>query len=271
MSQSSKPVPTPTRQSEFFAGVRDTLPLEIGAVPFAIIFGVVAMNSGFSALGTMGLSLFVFAGSAQLIGAQLVAGGAALWVIVFTTFVVNLRHVLYSATLSPHMKHLPQKWLLPLGFWLTDETFVIVVARYTAHDQSPYKHWYHLGSALFMYINWNVWTLIGIVAGQTIPDMSKWGFDFALYVTFIGMLIPIIKSRPVLLAAVVGGLSAVLFHSLPNQIGLIVAALLGVAAGVIAENLTPSPQPDLRSSPELKGEGLQDIPVSEPSSSDTSF
>jgi predicted branched-subunit amino acid permease len=190
-------------------------------------------------------------------------------VIVFTTFIVNVRHALYSATLSPHMKHLPQRWLLPLGFWLTDETFVVVVTRYNAHDQSPYKHWYHLGSALFMYINWNICTLIGIVAGQTIPDLSKWGLDFALPVTFIGMLIPLIKSRPILLATVVGGLSAVLFHGLPNQMGLIVAALLGVAAGVIAENLTPSPQPDLRSSPEFKGEGLQDKPVTETSTSDT--
>lgn len=231
----------PTRRSEFWAGVRDTFPLVVGAAPFGFIFGALAINSGFSTLGAMGMSLFVFAGSAQFIGATLVAGGAALWVIVFTTFIVNVRHALYSATLSPHMKHLPQRWLLPLGFWLTDETFVVVVARYNADDQSRYKHWYHLGSSLFMYINWNVCTLIGIVAGQTIPDLSKWGLDFALYVTFIGMLIPLIKSRPVLLSAVVGGLSAVLFHGLPNQMGLIVAALLGVAAGVIAENVLPKP------------------------------
>lgn len=230
-----------TKRSEFIAGMRDTLPLEVGAVPFAIVFGVLALNSGFSPLGAMGLSLFVFAGSSQFIGVTLAGAGAALWVIVFTTFIVNLRHALYSATLSPHMKHLSQKWLLPLGFWLTDETFVMVIARYNRDDDSPYKHWYHLGSSVFMYVNWSVFTLIGIVAGQAIPDLSKWGLDFAMYVTFIGMLIPLIKSRPVLLAAVVGGLSAVLFNGLPNQMGLIVAALLGVAAGVIAEHFLPAP------------------------------
>jgi 4-azaleucine resistance transporter AzlC len=256
---------TATRRSEFLAGVRDTLPVDIGAIPFGFIFGTLAVNSGFSPLGAMGLSLFVFAGSAQFIGATLAGSGAALWVIVFTTFIVNLRHALYSATLSPHMKHLPQKWLLPLGFWLTDETFVIVVQRYNRDDNSPYKHWYHLGSSLLMYVNWSACTLIGIMAGQAIPDLSNWGLDFALYVTFIGMLIPLIKTRPVLLAAVVGGLSAVLFNGLPNQMGLIVAALLGVAAGVIAEYLTPSPQP---LSPEFKGEGLQDAAVSESASSD---
>jgi 4-azaleucine resistance transporter AzlC len=244
MTQADKPAPQPTRRSEFWAGVRDTLPLELGAVPFGIVFGVLALNSGFSPLGAMGLSLFVFAGSSQLIGVNLVAGGASLWVIVLTTFIVNVRHALYSATLSPFMKHLPQRWLLPLGFWLTDETFVLVVNRYGAHDQSPYKHWYHLGSALFMYINWAACTLIGIVAGQSIPDMSNWGLDFAMYVTFLGMLIPLIKNRPILLAAVVGGLSAVLFHGLPNQMGLLVAALLGVAAGMIGETLFPEPAAD---------------------------
>jgi 4-azaleucine resistance transporter AzlC len=256
---------TATRRSEFLAGVRDTLPVDVGAIPFGFIFGTLAVNSGFSPLGAMGLSLFVFAGSSQFIGATLTGSGAALWVIVFTTFIVNLRHALYSATLSPHMKHLPQKWLLPLGFWLTDETFVIVVQRYNRDDNSPYKHWYHLGSSLLMYVNWSVCTLIGIVAGQAIPDLSNWGLDFAMYVTFIGMLIPLIKTRPVLLAAVVGGLSAVLFNGLPNQMGLIVAALLGVAAGVIAEYFYPETQ---SISPDRQGEGLQDAAVSESASSD---
>jgi 4-azaleucine resistance transporter AzlC len=255
MSEGSKPIPEPTRRSEFWAGVRDTLPLEVGGIPFGLLFGALAINSGFSPLGAMGLSLFVFAGSAQFIGAQLVASGAAIWVIVFTTFIVNVRHALYSATLSPHMKHLPRKWLFPLGFWLTDETFVFAVARYTARDSSPYKHWYHLGASLFMYITWNVCTLIGIIAGQAIPDLSHWGLDFALYVTFIGMLIPLIQSRPLLVAAVVGGLSAVLFHGLPNQMGLIAAALIGVAAGVIAENYFPEPTED---TPKADAEAVSD-------------
>ena len=83
-----------------------------------------------------------------------------------TTFIVNLRHALYSASLAPHMKHLPARWLIPLGFWLTDESFVVVIARYTQPDASPFKHWYFLGSALFMYINWNICTLIGVIAAR---------------------------------------------------------------------------------------------------------
>lgn len=234
-----------TRRGEFLAGMRATIPLVIGAIPFGLIFGASAVTSGISPLAAIGMSLFVFAGSAQFIGAQLFAQGVGIGIIILTTFIINLRHALYSATLAPHVKHLSQRWLLPLGFWLTDETFVVVIARYNRDDASPYKQWYYLGSAVFMYVNWQLCTLIGVIAGQSIKDIGKWGLDFALIVTFIGMLIPLIKTRPVLLSAVVGGISAVLFNGMPNKMGLIVAALAGVAAGVIAEVLTTRPIPFL--------------------------
>lgn len=234
---------TITRRSEFLAGIRDTFPLVIGAIPFGIIFGASAITSGISPAGVIGLSLFVFAGSAQFIAAQLVKSGAGIGVIVLTTLIVNLRHALYSTTLAPYMKHLSQRWLLPLGFTLTDETFVVVASHYGKENASPYKHWYHLGSALIMYTNWQLCTLIGVVAGQSIADIGRWGLDFALVVTFIGMLIPLIKNRPLLLSAVVAGLCGVAFNGLPNKMGLIVAALVGVAAGVIAEALMPEAPP----------------------------
>ncbi len=230
-----------TRRAEFWAGVKDTFPLVVGAIPFGIIFGAVAVTSGLSPAGAMGMSLFVFAGSSQFIGAGLVAGGASIPVIVLTTFIVNLRHALYSASLAPHMKHLPQRWLAPLGFWLTDESYAVVIVHYTKPDSSPYKHWYFLGSALFMYINWNVCTLIGLIAGQAIPDASKLGLDFAMVVTFIGIVVPLVKNRPVLVSVVVAGVTAVIANPLPNKLGLMIAALLGVAAGFVTESLYPQP------------------------------
>jgi len=228
-----------TRRQEFLAGLRDTIPLMIGAVPFAIIFGALAVSNGISPAGAMAMSVFVFAGSAQFIAAGMVAQGVGVLVIIITTLVVNLRHALYSATLAPHVKKLSQRWMLPLAFWLTDETFVVVVARYNKPDDSPYKHWYYFGSAITMYLNWQVWTLVGIVAGQSIPDMRSWGLDFALYVTFIGMLIPLIKNRPMVVATVAAGLSAVAFYNLPNKLGLFAAAVVGVIAGMIAEAMLP--------------------------------
>ncbi len=225
-----------TRAREFWLGFRDTLPLMIGASPFGLIFGVTAVTNGLSAWAAMGMSLFVFAGSSQFIAANLVAANAALPVIWLTTFVVNLRHALYAATLAPHMKHLPQTWVAPLGFWLTDETFVIVARRYQEPDETPYKHWYYFGSALFMYVNWNVWTLIGVIAGSSIPDPARLGLDFAMIVTFIGMVVPMITTRPILFSVITASVASVVFKPLPNNIGLLIAAILGVIAGVIVEN-----------------------------------
>lgn len=227
-----------TRRSEFSAGFRDTFPLVVGAIPFGLIFGALAVNSGLSSAAAMGFSLFVFAGSSQFIASGLVAQGVSIGLIIFTTFIVNVRHALYSATLAPHMKHLPQRWLLPLGFWLTDETFAVVVTRYNQNDESPFKHWYHLGSSVFMYVNWNFWTFIGLVAGQSIPDLSRFGLAFAMDVTFIGMVVPQLKNRPMLLAALVAGFGAVILNSLPNKLGLIVAVFIGIAVGIVAENLS---------------------------------
>ena len=221
-----------TPRSEFWAGVRATIPLIVGAAPFGLIFGALAVNSGLSLPAAAGFSAIVFAGSAQFIAAGLVASGVGVGFIVLTTLIVNLRHALYGATLAPHMAHLPQRWLLPLAFWLTDESFVVVISRYAKDDSSPYKHWCFLGSALLMYVNWQVCTWVGIVVGQSIPDPAAWGLDFAMVVTFIGMLVPFIKNRITLIAVLVAGMVALLANGLPNKLGLMAASLAGVGVGV---------------------------------------
>lgn len=230
-----------TPRTELLAGVRATIPLVIGAVPFGAIFGALAVTNGLSPAAALGMSAFVFAGSAQFIASNMWAGGAAIPFIVLTTLVVNLRHALYSATLAPYMRHLPQRWLIPLGFWLTDESFVIVVQRYQQADTSPYKHYFYLGSALAMYINWQLSTVVGIVAGQSIPNPQTWGLDFALVVTFIGMLVPMLVARPMLFAALVAGVSSIALNGLDNRLGLLISALLGLLAGVVGERLIRTP------------------------------
>lgn len=228
--------PYPTRRAEFLNGVKATVPLVVGSFPFGIIFGALAVSStGLTALDALGLSALVYAGSAQFIGIGLSAQGTSAAVIILTTFVINLRHALYSITLSPHMGHLPQRWLLPLAFWLTDETFVVVIQRYNQPDNAPYKHWFYLGSAVLMYTNWQLSTLVGIVAGAVIPDPLSWGLDFAMFVTFIGILVPMIRTKPVLLAVLAAGVTALLLNGLPNKLGLVSAAIIGVAVGMIAE------------------------------------
>lgn len=232
-----------TPRAEFLAGMKATIPLVIGAVPFGLIFGALSITSGISVLGTMALSVFVFAGSAQFIGVGLVAAGASIPVIVLTTFVVNLRHALYSATLAPYVKHLPQRWLLPLAYMLTDESFVTASTHYAAPGDLTHKHWYYLASNVILFGFWQLATWGGIFAGTVIPDPTRLGLDFAMSATFIGMMVPLIKTRPVLAAVVVASVVAVLTFSMPNKIGLIIAALSGVVAGVITESRYPDPQP----------------------------
>lgn len=241
------PAHSATRRAEFLDGMKATFPLVVGAVPFGIIFGALAITAGLSPWATLGLSLFVYAGSSQFVGVGLVGAATPLPVIWLTTFVVNVRHALYAASLAPHMKHLGHRWMLPLGFWLTDETFVVVIKRFEQADASPFKHWFYLGSAIIMYVNWNLCTLIGVAFGSAVPDPSRWGLDFAMSATFIGMLVPAIRSRPSLVAVVVAGAVAVAAHSLPNQLWLILAALCGIIAAVLAERFgkpgTPSAEP----------------------------
>jgi 4-azaleucine resistance transporter AzlC len=230
-----------TRRQEFWAGARGVLPLLIGSIPFAIIFGAVAVTSGLSPLTAATMSAVVYAGSAQFVAVGMVAAGASMWVIILTTLIVNLRHVLYAATLGPHLKQLSQRWLLPLGFWLTDESFVVAIQRYNHNDGSSIKHWYHFGTTVPLYLNWQLFTWVGLWAGRAIPNPAAWGLDFAFPATFIGMLVPLVVSRSIAVCILCAGIATIVFHSLPNRLGLIVAALCGVAAGLIVERWYPTP------------------------------
>lgn len=221
---------------EFWAGARQTIPLIIGAIPFGLIFGALAQSSGLSLIGAMGMSAIVFAGSSQFIALGLLGVGTPLGIIVLTTWVVNLRHLLYSVSLVPYVKHLNQTWKLPLGFWLTDENFMVTIQRYRQDDPSPYKHWFQLGSALAMYVNWQLCTLLGLTLGQRIPDAAAWGLDFAMVATFIGMTIPYLTNRPMVATVCTAGITALLARGLPHQLGLMVAAIIGILTGVLTEN-----------------------------------
>lgn len=224
-----------TRSHEFTQGARDMLPMLLGAMPFGIIFGSLAGAAGLSPWQTLGMSLLVFAGSAQFIAISLLGAGTGLAVLLLTTFVVNLRHALYSASLQPFVRHLPKRWRMPLAFWLTDEAYAVVLHRYSAADASPHKHWYFLGAALAMYLNWQLCTLVGVLFGQSVPNLAAWGLDFAMLATFIGIVVPMLRNSPQVAAALVAGAVALACHALPYKLGLLAAAFSGIIVGVLLE------------------------------------
>ena len=238
METFTSPARHPRRRTEVLAGARDSLPMLLGAAPFGLIFGTLAGPSGLSPAGAMAMSLFVFAGSSQFIALTLLASGTGLMVILLTTFVVNLRHALYSATLLPHVAGLRQRWRIPLAFWLTDETFAVVQLRYGAPDLSPHKHWYYLGSCLSMYGNWLFWTLAGVMLGRSVPRLEHMGLEFAMAATFTGIVVPMLRNRPMLGAALGAAAVALAAHGLPYKLGLMLAALAGVTIGVVLEELS---------------------------------
>jgi 4-azaleucine resistance transporter AzlC len=224
-----------SRLQEFLHGCRDIFPLIVGAIPFGIIFGTLSIGAGLSTWQTIGMSALVFAGSAQFIAVTLITGGVGAAVVLLTTFVVNLRHALYSAALQPFVRHLSNRWRVPLAFWLTDEAFAVIQHRYARDDASPYKHWFFLGAALTMYLSWQLATLAGIAFGQAVPDVASWGLDFAMIATFVGIAVPMMRTRPQVASALVAGAVALLTWGLPYKLGLIAAALAGIVVGVWLE------------------------------------
>lgn len=222
----------PTRLSSFAAGARDTIPMLIGAAPFGMIFGTLVSTGPLAAWQGQLMSLGVFAGSSQFIAAGLIAGQAGMLVIWLTTFIVNLRHMLYAAALLPHVAHLPARWRWTLGFLMTDETFAVMNGYYSRRHDSPFGHWYFLGSGLSMYVNWQTWTLVGLVFGAIFPQLQSLGLDYAMVATFLAIVVPQLNRVPHFGAAVAAGTFAYLLQGLPYKLGLTLAVAAGVATGM---------------------------------------
>jgi 4-azaleucine resistance transporter AzlC len=225
----------PSNRSLLWGGIRSTLPLITSVAPFGMLFGALGMAAGMPGNMTAGMSLVVFAGSSQLIATQLITGGAGATVLLLTTLVVNLRHVLYGLSLAPHMRGLSRGWKWLLAYFMTDETFAVAITRYNLKEDAPPPnlHWFYLGSGLTLWLSWQASTLVGILIGSRIP--ASWGLDFTVAVTFIALIVPTLVDRAAVAAALVGGLAAVLLAGLPLKLGLVAAALLGILAGMAVD------------------------------------
>lgn len=221
------------QSKSFLAGVRAELPLLIGVFPFGLIYGALALNAGLTPLASQLMSSIVFAGSSQFVAVQLVREAAPVFVIVLTIAVVNLRHMLYSASLAPYLKNLSLKWKVLLSYLLTDEAYAPSIIRYETHGVTPFSHWFLFGAGFALWFNWQVSTVLGIFLGAAIP--ASWSLDFALPLTFIAMVVPVLKNRPMVAAALSAGLVALLAYRLPFRLGLILAALTGILVGTLLE------------------------------------
>ena len=224
------------QSKQFWAGARAEIPLLIGVIPFGLIYGALAVNAGLSNAEAQLMSSIVFAGSAQFITAQLVHQAAPGLVIVLTIAIVNLRHMLYSASMAPYIASLPTRWKAVLSYLLTDEAYAPTILHYEKHGITPYAHWFWLGAGCTLWAFWQTSTAVGIFLGAAIPE--SWSLDFALPLTFIAMLVPVLRGRPAIAAALSAGVVALLAFSLPYKLGLIVAALVGILVGTLLERIS---------------------------------
>lgn len=220
-------------------GFLRAMPIALGYIPVGFAYGVLAQKAGLSAFNTILMSIIVYAGSAQLIVVGLIAAGISPLSIIVTTFIVNLRHMLMSAALSPHLQDWKRPELAGFAYELTDETFAIHSAR-LAEEAVPKAETF--ATNLTAQISWIAGTVLGVFGGRLIAEIEPFALDYALPAMFIALLVMQIKNNIQIAVAILAGLASVGLYLLGlNQWYVILATILGATAGVILEQWVKKP------------------------------
>ncbi len=208
----------------------DAVPLFLPAIPFALVVGVAIRQSVIPAGAGMFSSPALMAGAAQLALLTL-AGTASIWAVMSAVIVINARHIMYSAALSPAFKDQPRwfRWFGP--FFLLDQVFALT-APHSADSPAQFRRYYLVVSAVF-FTGWHVSLAAGLAVGSVVP--AAWQLGYAPAVMFVGLVVFGLDRRPAVVAAVVGATASFLAIGLPNRAGLLVGALCGVVAGFLAD------------------------------------
>ena len=223
----------PSKAQLFWQGTLAILPLSIAVVPWGLLAGSYAMDSGLSPFQSQTLSAVLYAGAAQLVATGMLKSGVGIITMLLTTFFITSRHLLYSVSMRDKISPLPTRWRLLLGFLLTDELFAICGQQSTRQ----FNRWYALGAGLSFYLVWNIASLVGIIAGQYIPNLNSLGLDFAVAATFIAIVVPNTKSLPILVSVLVALVLSVLLTAYQVPGSLMIASLFAMIAGYYCENI----------------------------------
>ncbi|MGH8853645.1 MAG: AzlC family ABC transporter permease [Telluria sp.] len=214
-------------------GFKTGLPTLFGIAAWGLVVGIAMVKTGLTAMQATGMTLLVFAGSAQLASLPLIAAAAPVWVIFATALVVNLRFVIFSALLGPHFAHLPWKQRFLLGYVSGDLTVAMFLQRYPTAERVAGKLSYLKG---LMYPNWFAWqigSLTGIFLGSAIP--AEWGLGFAGTLAILCITVPLIINNAALCGVVVAGAISVLAYGLPYKLGLLLAVVVGMFTSMAVE------------------------------------
>ena len=219
-------------REDFVSGLKDVAPVVPGFIPFAMITGVVAVKSGLSDVQAIAMSFFMFAGASQLAAVELLEQNAAIAVVVAAALIINLRFMMYSASIATYFQHISKWRRSVLASMLVDQVYAMTYVRFT-EDESTNRTAYYLGVAVPSWGVWQAGTVAGVFLGSDLP--SGWGIDFVVPLLFLALLFPTIDDWSTAGAAVVGGLVAVAGMNLPLQLGLITGGVVGMITGLILE------------------------------------
>ncbi len=214
-------------------GVKAGLPTLFGIGAWGLVVGIAMVKTGLTVPQAIGMTLLVFAGSAQLASLPLIAAHAPVWVIFATALVVNLRFVIFSALLAPHFAHLPWKQRFGLGYISGDMTVAMFLQRYPSEQPVAGKLSYLKG---LMYPNWFAWqagSIAGVFLGSTVPP--EWGLGFAGTLAIICITVPLVANSAALCGVLVAGATAVLAYGLPYKLGLLAAVVIGMLTAMVVE------------------------------------
>ena len=215
----------------FLKGIIDVSPLMIPVVPFGLIFGILAIDIGFSPLETMGMSLIIFGGASQIVLLQLFSGGASSLVIISSVGAVNSRHLLYGAVVSEHLSDLKLIWKIFISYFLIDQAFARS-NEFLKENKDKNKYFHLIGGGATCWVIWQSTTFLGIILGAAIPE--KLGLSFAVPLTFLAILINDFRKIINVIVIIVSGFVATIgFDYIPYKAYVIVAATAGLLTATI--------------------------------------
>lgn len=222
-------------RAAFRHGVVQSLPFLIVIVPFALLFGVVATEAGLDIAQVMGFSVLVLAGASQFTAVQLLADNAPAIIVILSALAVNLRMAMYSASLLPWLREATRGQKAWLAYALIDQSYALSIQHYERHPRLSVAQrlGYFAGTALVLCVPWMIASWVGATVGQAIPDDIA--LDFAMPITFLAMIAPMLRTPAHLAACFVAIVGALLLAGLPSGLGLLIAAPLGMAAGAAVE------------------------------------
>ena len=227
----------PWRHPEFARGARDMTGISLGIGAWGVVTGIAMVKAGLGLPLAIAMSLFVFAGSAQLASLPLIAQGAPLWVIWATAFCVNLRFIIFSAGWRPYFASLSLRHRLWVTYFMADLNYVAFMKRFpqpaAMSDQLPYL-W---GGVAVNWTAWQVMSLTGIVLADVIP--TQWGIGFAGTLALLGITGTLLIDRGTWIAAAVAACAAFAAFALPFHLNIVVAIAAAIAIGVLVDHFSP--------------------------------